>query len=522
MMSGAPACLLALGLAAAANASGDDESLAKEFAISIERLSALDPRSPNTLNARLAYADFQSKRSGGQCSVQLDAAQKQLDLVAENPALPLLLASGLARAAAVDYEIHLNRASCNADAETHERELRAALDSAKRAANLYRDGFDAVALATMQFNVAVTFQSLGETNSALAALQATIEIDREYGFADDAEDNYRLLLEWNKQPAGDEDIAVRMQDFPERSTTLNFAWAEGAANVTLQTDITLLVDDQTVRLQSSKSAKRKERKGAQSWIVSYDPGGFSIDLDQLPTKEIAVDESAISLAAMLTSLHDFVLARNGDFDDSTRGFSFGAHVRADAKRLNNQLDAMGTGSAPLVRRLGSAIRAALLPEAGDPRIAENYNLETGTWIGAALDQGTWYPMTAALSMPVAPGAFVAHKIEFAYTRPVPCVPDSAALACAEIVLRAAPDPAVMQPILDRLARAARLPRNPGPQLWSVTEIRLVTNPMTLQPYRLEVRRHGYWWSGKQGPGESLIESSTTIESLAPLPATPVP
>ena len=137
---------------------------------------------------------------------------------------------------------------------------------------------------------------------------------------------------------------------------------------------------------------------------------------------------------------------------------------------------------------------------GDPRVAEEYNLETGTWIGAALDQGVWYPITATLSLPLAPGAFVPHKMEFAYTRPVPCVTDSAALSCIEIVLRAAPDPGVMQSVLDRLARAAYLPRTQHPQLWSATEMRLVTDPKSLQPYRREIRRHLYWWSGaRKGP-----------------------
>jgi hypothetical protein len=516
MKLAAPAALLALWLAAA-QTFADDESAAQEFAASVERLSELDPQSPNTLTARLAYADFQAKRGGAQCPIQLDDAQKQLDLVAANPALPLILPGGLARAAALDYLIHAGRSSCNASAETRERELRAALESAKRAAQLYHDGYDAVAMATMQFNVAVTYRSLGDTNSALAALQAVLDIDREYGFGDDAEDNYQVLLEWHSQASGAEDVAAHMQDFPERSTLLTFAWVEGKADVTLQTDITKLVDDESVRIQSSRSAMRDVRKGLHSWIVAYERGENAITMSQLPTKATLVQETANSFAHVLTSLHDFVLARNGDYDDSRGGFKFAAGVHADAKRLKNQIDSMGAGAAPLGRRVGPAIQAALLPRAGEPRSAEQYNLEAGTWIGAALDQGVWYPMTAALSLPLAPGAFVAHKMEFAYTRSVPCVPGSTALSCVEIVLHAAPDPTIVQLILDKLARANRLPPGQHPQLWSVTEMRLVTDPTTLQPYRLEMRRHGYWWTGKRGEGESLIESSTTIESLVPRP-----
>jgi tetratricopeptide (TPR) repeat protein len=496
-----------------ATASAQDESIARDFAASIERLNALDPMSPNTLNARLAFADFLAKRSSDACHVQLDAAQAQLDLITANPVLPFL-PSGLARAADVDYQIHWGRSTCNATSETRERELRAALDSAKRAADLYRDGFNAVAMATMQFNVSLAYHSLGDASSAVAMLRATIDLDREYGFADDAEDNYQLLLEWNKRASGSDDVEARMQDFPERSTVLTFAWAEGHARVTLQTDVTQLFGNEIVKIKSSRSAEREVRKGLGSWIVSYQPGESSIDLgQQLPTKEISAQEAANSLAGVLTNLHDFVLARNGDYDDSKGSFKFAARVRADAKRLNSQIVSMGADSALLVRRLRSTIQTALSPEAGDPRVAEEYNLETGTWIGAALDQGVWYPLTASLSLPLSPGAFVDHKMEFSYTRPVPCLPDSAALSCIEIVLRAAPDPGVMQSVLDRLARAAYLPRTQHPQLWSATEMRLVTDPKSLQPYRREMRRHLYWWSGKQGPDESLIQTTSTVETF---------
>jgi tetratricopeptide (TPR) repeat protein len=495
-----------------------DESIAQDFAASIERSNALDPLSPNTLNARLAFADFLAKRSGEKCRIQLDAAEKQLDQIEANPALPFL-PSGLARAADVDYQVHLGRASCNANAEVREHELRAALESAQRAAGLYRDGFDAVAMTTMQFNVSLTYHSLGDSSAAMAMLQATIDTDREYGFADDAEDNYQLLLEWNKQPSGPEEVEARMHDFPDRSTRLTFAWGEADHGVTLQSDVAQLFGEETVRVRSARSAKREVRKGLGSWKVSYQADESSIDLGrQLPTKEVSAQETANFLASMLTSLHDFVLARNGDYDDSNGGFKFAARVRADAKRLNSQLAAMGADSAPLLRRLGPTIQTRLLPESGEPQVAEDYNLETGTWIGASLDQGVWYPMTANLSLPLSPGIFVAHKIEFAFTRPVGCMPASTALSCIEIVLRAAPDPAVMQSVLDRLARAAHLPKTQHPQLWSSTEMRLVTDPESLQPYRREMRRHLYWSSGKRGRDESMIQTSSTIESFVPSPA----
>jgi hypothetical protein len=142
--------------------------------------------------------------------------------------------------------------------------------------------------------------------------------------------------------------------------------------------------------------------------------------------------------------------------------------------------------------------------------AEDYNLESGTWIGATLEQGVWYNMAAELSLPLEPRFFIAHKIEFAYTRELPCTSDSTGSSCIEIVIHAAPDPAVLKAILDGYARTSHLPRGQVPKLWSVTHMRLIVDPATLTAYRREMRRHSYWSTGATGPNHSLIESEKTV------------
>jgi tetratricopeptide (TPR) repeat protein len=513
-LSTAAILLAALILGAPARAE-TDESIAQEFTASIERFNARDPQSPDTLNARLAYADFLTKQADGNCRAHLNTAREQLDLVTASPAQSLAVPAGLAHAAGIDFQIHLGNASCDANAEMRDRELRAALESAKHAADLYRDEFDAEATATTQFNVAMTYHSLGESAAALSALQATLDLDREYGFDDDAEDNYQLYLQWSGQPSHPEDVEARMQGFPQRSVTLNFAWTEDQTTITQQGDSTQLSGGESSRIQSSRSARRSVRKGFGTWIVSYQPGDVGIVLERLASKDGLIQGAATTLARLLTSLHDFSVARNGDYDDSKSYFKFGARVRADSKKAKSQIASLGAGAKTLTRRLDAAIRNAMKADALEGQIAENYNLETGTWIGAELEQGVWYPMTASLSLPFASGVFVTHKMEFAYSRNVPCTPQSAADSCVEILLRAAPDPAMMKAVLAELARSAQMPRNQLPQLWSVTEMRLITDPKTLQAYRREMRRHSYWSSGAQGSDDSLLESATTIEALSP-------
>lgn len=513
------------GLAAhAAEHSGpsiDDDGSTKEFAAAIESFNARDPQSPDTLSTRLAYADFLTKLDRGDCLAHLDAARDQLDLAKANPALELALIAGLARLAQVEYQYHLARASCGDGAEGRDQELHAALACAQLAVERYRDALDAVSMVAMQFNASVVYRDLGDTEAAIAALQTTIDMDREFGFADDAAENYRLLLQWNDEQAGPDQIAARMHDFPQRAVTLAFGWFESDANVTFQTDVTQLAGHGTVHLRGSRTAQRKVRKRLESWRVSYQVNEAHYELGELPTDGSLMPQFANSLALMLMHFHNFGLARTGDFEESNGDLEFELRVRADSKQLardldSRGLDSKGAHSSKLAHLFSSAVRNAQVSGAIEAQIAEDYNLQAGTWIGAMLEQGVWYDMTASLSLPVAPQTYMMHRMQFAYSRPVACLPDSADVSCIEIVLRAAPDPAILKASLDRIAQRSRLAPGQVPQLWSATTMRLVTDPQTLQTYSLETQRHAYWSSGEPGPDHSLFESEKTALFSGPI------
>jgi hypothetical protein len=505
-------------LAAEPAASTDDDSIARPFVVAIDNFNALDPQSPDTLNTRLAYARFLTKLEGGDCHTHLDEAQAQLDVATADPAFAVVIPAGLALVADIEYQLHLARASCSAGATVRDQELHAALESAQRAVELYRDAFDAVSMVTMQFNVGIAYHNLGDAAAAAAALRTTLDLDREYGFADDAEDNYRLLLQWSNEDAGAEQIAALMQDFPERSATLSFGWSESDSTLTLQSDISQLAGTDSVHFTGSRAAQRHVRKGWGSWLVSHQLGDPQFKFDELPTGARLEEPLANSLAHMLLHFHDFRLKRNGDFEESKGDYRFDSRTRADAKALARDfnalgLDSKGDRSNALARRFEAALRDELLPTA-ETQTAEDYNLEAGTWIGATLEQGVWYDMTAGLFLPLAPQLFVSHKIQFTYSRPVPCLPDAAKLSCIEIVLRAIPDPDVVKTGLDMLARSSPIARGQVRRLWSVTTMRLVTDPATLWSYSRETRWHAYWSNGVSGPGQSLLESGKTIESMS--------
>ena len=499
------------------DAPSDDDAKARQFVAAIDTLNALDPQSPAALNARLAYARFLTKLEGGDCQAHLDEAQGQLDVARADRAFAVVIPSGLALVADIEYELHLARASCGASAMVRDQELHAALESAQRAVGLYRDAFDAVSMVTMQFNVGIAYHNLGDGAAAAAALRTTLDLDREYGFADDAEDNYELLLRWSNEDAGPEQIAALMKDFPQRSATLTFGWTESDASLTLHTDVSQLAGGDFAHFQASRSAQRHVRKRWDTWVVSHELEQAHFKFEALPAGEGLAQPFANSLAGMLAHFHDFRLRRNGDFDEGKADIRFAFRSRAAAKALARDLGALdldSKGDRSLARRLEAAVRDELSPMVLEAQTAEDYNLEAGTWIGATLEQGVWYDMAAGLFLPLAPRIFMAHKIQFTYSRSVPCLSDAAELSCIEIVLRAIPDPDVLKAELDTLARNSHLANGQVPRLWSVIAMRLVTDPATLRTYSRETRWHAYWSDGVSGPEQSLFESAKTIESMS--------
>src|SRR5580692_11790042 len=156
--------------------------------------------------------------------------------------------------------------------------------SPRNAPSIYRDAFDAVSMVTMQFNVSVAYHDLGDAAAAAAALRTTLDLDREYGFADDAEDNYRLLLQWNNEDAGPEQVAVRMKDFPERSATLSFGWFDSNATLALQSDVSQLAGADFVHFQDSRTARRQVRMHWWGWLASYQLDEPHFKFDELPAE----------------------------------------------------------------------------------------------------------------------------------------------------------------------------------------------------------------------------------------------
>jgi tetratricopeptide (TPR) repeat protein len=487
---------------------------ATDFEAAISRLKEDDPQSPETLNLRLEYANFLSGAAGADCQQRLAAAQSQLDIVAGMPATDAVLPLGPAQIADDEYKIHLARATCGGGQTPLKSELQQALEAAQHAVELYRDALDYQSTAIMQFNVAATYQELADANGAVSALEAAIAMDREYGFRKDAEDNSRLLLQWNGGEASDGDVAAQMKDFPAHSVDFKFNWSNSDEDVAVNADDTSIIHGKIIRSRATIGLNRHVRADTQGWTVSNEPGSGSYDLGDWPADAKVSEWSTLYfLASALLQAPRIEIGRDGDFNSvaNPQAFATGLAAQISAQisaRIGNAASGGGPASENAIMR---DLNAAFSPEFIESRATQDYELETATWIGVKLEQGVWYQISAPLFLPgLGLGHYIVqHDISFAFTRRVPCMTGSPDRLCVEIVVHATPDADDLSSALQEADPQLKLSDRQALHCWSRTDMRLVIDPDTLRPYIRDIRQTWYDGVGKNDPIIELVRTVST-------------
>ena len=476
---------------------------ASDFEATIARIGRTDPGSPALLSAQLAYAEFLLSGALGPCAERFERVQEQLGSVDANPKTRVMFPDGWARATGLEYRLHLARAACGSETD-RENELRTAVAAARRAVELYRKAFDYRSMAIMQFDMGSVLHQLGEKAAALAALARALDMDREYGFQDDARENNKLLLTWRGEPAGEAQIAELMQDFPKRRAVLQFGWRASDARITLENHRECLDDGQIVGSRAAATFERRvSADNDGGWSVSYthhltryEPGVWPT-MQGSQTPQMVFDPAAPPAA-------DFKVSATGEFEGATDSTAFAARLAAKTEELIRAAAPSGDRARSLMSEALEATADTFSPGMLEAATAENYQLETAMWIGATLEQGVWYEISAPLSLPGMPRAVVQHRIEFAFTRMVPCTAGAAAQTCVEMVIRATPDEEALDQVIADVGLTAYT---------ASTEARIVTDPATLLPYAREERV--YWYGSRSnGSRDSVLQSEHLVSTTS--------
>ena len=479
-----------------------------EFRNRIAALERTEPTSPAILNARLDYADLLIAPGAGACGPGLDLAQFQVDLVARNPATEVMFPDGWGRAADVEYRIHLARSSCSTESSVRARELQLAIEAAQRAGRSYGDAFDYEPMAIAQFNVASAYRAGGRDTDAIQALETAIRMDREFGLREDAQDNYATLLDWRRQPAGPGEVAQLMNDFPSRSTTLEFLWPASDATVTITRTHARVIDEKVIHAQGARTLERQVRAGDDGWLVSYSALVGPFDLGVWPRESAGPQGPPGAFRPTLLEFPSFALTYSGDFKAVT-------DLAAFASRVTGDVEAAIRERAPKGRRISSLINTELrsaevsfAPQVIANEVSENYNLETAMWIGATLEQGIHYELIAPMSIPAAPQIVVDHHLDFSFTREVPCMNGTPTRTCVELVIRATP----LEEELTTVLHNFQLPDGEAFRYSATTTVRIVTDPQTLQNYVHDTRRYWYVSLSARTPYRVVMESERSVLS----------
>ena len=473
-----------------------------DFQTTIAGLDQYEPNSPATLAARLDFADFLLEDSSRPCRQRLDLAQLQVDTVSANPVTEVVFPGGWDRPADLQYRIHRDRAACTAAPTDRVRELRSALEAAQRAVQLYRNALDYRSMAVMQYNVAVTYQALADGTNALAALAQAIAMDREFGLRADAQDNYALLLKWRKEPGGADQVARHMADFPDRSITLKFAWSAGDAAVALDVSHAGVVAGRLLHASGSLAFERHTRASQDGWAVSWTPVGSHADPGPWPRETEGSAGPVGTFRPTLLQFPTMELTGSGDFKAADDLVAFAARVTHDAQTAIRANAPAGTRTQGLMNQAAFGAQIDFAPAVIANEVSETYGLETAMWIGATLKQGVSYQLTVPLSLPGIAHVIVEHRVDFIFTRELPCSRDPAAGSCVELVVRATP----LEPSLLEILSSFQLPPGTALHYSSSLSMRLVVDPQTLKPYLRDTRRYWYGTIGRQLPNDVLMES----------------
>lgn len=242
------------------------------------------------------------------------------------------------------------------------------------------------------------------------------------------------------------------------------------------------------------------------WTVSnahrlraYEPGVWP---REEPQKSPALAFSPAPLPAL-----DFKVTAAGGFDGVTDPESFTSRLAARSSALIRAGGLSGHDKRSVVKDAVNDIGSTLSPGILAAETAENYQLETAMWIGAKLEQGVWYRISAPLSLPGAARFVVPQQIEFSFARMVPCTLGAAEKKCVEIVIHATPNQATVNNLLADI-RGFSVEYRYTDYAASI-DARIVVDPATLFPFAREERIYWYVSVGRN-PADKILESEHLI------------
>ena len=124
----------------------------------------------------------------------------------------------------------------------------------------------------------------------------------------------------------------------------------------------------------------------------------------------------------------------------------------------------------------------------EKKIRESWDREVGAWIGATLDQGDTYEAQYTIEAPALQNAPIPMKAQFKYVGRVPCNDESEAENCVELEMLTKVNSEILAQALEDFLQKAGISDFHVEEFQLEEKVQLITEPGTLIPHRMHLRR----------------------------------
>ena len=124
----------------------------------------------------------------------------------------------------------------------------------------------------------------------------------------------------------------------------------------------------------------------------------------------------------------------------------------------------------------------------EKKIVESWDREVGAWVGASLDQGDIYEAQYIIETPALQNAPIPMKAQFKYVGPAPCNDDSEEENCVELEMLTEVNSEALAKALEDFLQKAGISDFHVEQFQLEEKVQLITEPGTLIPHRMHLRR----------------------------------
>lgn len=287
---------------------------------------------------------------------------------------------------------------------------------------------------------------------------------------------------------------------PTRDTTtiaLRFAWPAGM-EAEVESEHTKIVQHGTVApdTQTTRSTYRlmvqDHADGRKISFVDWNTGG---DVD---SALVAATERFVTEEFLAQFRPAFVVGPDGEL---LRLEGYEPIRDMLDSILRPMFDTMPGDKAPRLRFLDRLLSDEFLLS----QVADEWNPLVWSWSDLDFEVGAVYEKDFERPSPIMPDELIPFHVENSLISRVPCEDGAADSACVSLVMRLVPDPDVLAPMAVRFLKQTSGFSNSLGKAWRMdieNIIRLVTEPATLTPHRLEIRQT----VEISGPQDSLTKS----------------